>query len=279
VQRISIGVQSFDEAEARRLGRSQKTVWVHAALDAIRAAGFPRLNLDLMYGVDGQTEASLVASIERALAWHPEEIYLYPLYVRPLTGLGRRGHAPGDERLRLYRAGRGRLIDAGYEPVSMRFFRRRDAPAGPDTCCQEDGTVGLGCGARSYTRHVHYAPHWAVSSGSVRAILDAYIAAPDASFDAATHGVVLSAEEQRRRYVIKTLLRRDGLPLPAYETWFGTRAEADFPELGALVAAGYASHQGDRLALTERGFELSDSIGPLLYSPSTRSRMAAFRLR
>jgi oxygen-independent coproporphyrinogen-3 oxidase len=279
VERISIGVQSFDEAETRTLGRAQKAAWVHSALEAIRAAGFPVLNVDLMFGMEGQDEESLSRSIDRALAWRPEEVYLYPLYVRPLTGLGRRGDRAGDGRLSLYRAGRARLLDAGYEQVSMRFFRRTGAPRGPDTCCQEDGTVGLGCGARSYTRRVHYASHWAVGGASVRAILGAYLDAPDASFDVAFHGVELSLDEQRRRYVIKTLLRRDGLPLARYRAWFGTDAEDDFPELGALAAAECVARCADHLVLTERGFELSDAIGPLLYSPSTRARMAAFDLR
>jgi oxygen-independent coproporphyrinogen-3 oxidase len=279
VQRISIGVQSFDEAETRAMGRAQRAWWVHAALDAIRSAGFPVLNVDLMFGVQGQDETALLRSIDEALGWRPEELYLYPLYVRPLTGLGRRGERAGDLRLRMYRAGRERLRAAGYEQVSMRFFRRADAPRGPDTCCQEDGTVGLGCGARSYTRRVHYASHWAVSGASVRAILDEYLAATDGSFDFASHGVELSLDEQRRRYVIKTLLRRDGLPLSRYQAWFGTRAEDDFPELAGLAASELVAHSGDCLVLTERGFELSDAIGPLLYSPSTRERMASYELR
>jgi oxygen-independent coproporphyrinogen-3 oxidase len=279
VRRISIGVQSFEEAETRALGRAQRRAWVDAALDAIRSAGFPVLNIDLMFGTPGQDVASLLRSIDRALAWRPEELYLYPLYVRPLTGLGRRRERAAELRMDLYRAGRTRLMAAGYEQVSLRFFRRSGVQHRPDTCCQEDGTVGLGCGARSYTRQVHYASHWAVGGGTVRAILDAYLATPPAGFDVAAYGIELSPDEQRRRYVIKTLLRREGLSLSGYRAWFGTDAEDDFHELGALASAGHLVRQGDRLVLSERGFELSDAIGPLLYSPPMRERMAAFELR
>ena len=49
------------------------------------------LNLDLIYGIAGQTAADLAAlAATRPWRWRPEELYLYPLYVRPLTGLGRR---------------------------------------------------------------------------------------------------------------------------------------------------------------------------------------------
>ena len=56
----------------------------------IRRAGFPTLNIDLIYGLPGQSVASWLESLRAALRWQPEELYLYPLYVRPLTGLERR---------------------------------------------------------------------------------------------------------------------------------------------------------------------------------------------
>src|SRR5262249_53268331 len=106
VTRVSIGVQSFVDAEAKGAGRPQKTAEVVAALDNLRAANFPTLNIDLMYGLPGQTSASWRFSLEQALSYGPEELYLYPLYVRPLTGLGRADRDWHDHRLNLYREGR-----------------------------------------------------------------------------------------------------------------------------------------------------------------------------
>ena len=129
-QRISIGVQSFDEQEARAMGRPQKTSDVVLALDRLRNAPVEVLNIDLIYGALGQTARSFVASIERALIWQPEEIYLYPLYVRPLTGLGKRFASDqsdlswNEQRLNLYRAGRDFLLSNGYQQISMRKFSK-----------------------------------------------------------------------------------------------------------------------------------------------------------
>lgn len=92
--RLSIGVQSFVEAEARAAVRPQRRADVEAALGRIRDTGVPVLNIDLIYGIDGQTEESWRSSLDAALAWCPEELYLYPLYVRPLTGLGRISPGP-----------------------------------------------------------------------------------------------------------------------------------------------------------------------------------------
>ena len=90
VTRLSMGLQTWNAADAGKLGRPQRQSDVEKALDWIREQGFPVVNLDLIYGVDGQTRATWLDSIHRTLAYQPEEIYLYPLYVRPLTGLSRR---------------------------------------------------------------------------------------------------------------------------------------------------------------------------------------------
>src|SRR6185295_6717962 len=89
VDRISIGVQSFHVDEVKAVGRAQNADAVSQALKQIRAVGFPILNIDLMYGLPGQSVTSWLESLRMALAYQPEELYLYPLYVRPLTGLDR----------------------------------------------------------------------------------------------------------------------------------------------------------------------------------------------
>lgn len=284
VDRVSIGVQSFVEAEVRAVGRGQKTADVEAALSRIREAGIPSLNIDLMYGLPGQTSETWLFSLQSALRFAPEEVYLYPLYVRPLTGLGRVGGAWDDQRLELYRQGRDYLWANGYEQVSMRMFRAAHAPEGPAGegplyCCQSDGMLGLGAGARSYTAALHYSGEYAVGRTGVKAILADYVARPAASFDHVEYGAVLDAEEQKRRYVIQMLLQADGLDAGEYRRRFGTGIEEDLPQLEGLAAHGLAARDGGRLRLTEAGMERSDALGPWLYSERARRMMEAFELR
>jgi oxygen-independent coproporphyrinogen III oxidase len=230
----------------------------------------------------GQTVESWRASIRAALRYAPEEIYLYPLYVRPLTGLGMRAKNIGDDnRLDCYRAGRRLLIDAGYSQVSMRMFQLPGAGSsgGPAYCCQTDGMVGLGCGARSYTRELHYSSDYAVGPDGIRGILADYVSRPAEAFDFADRGFVLDAAEQRRRFAIQSLLQAEGLDYSAYRRRFGTEAAADLPELDELVRHGLATRRDDRLLLTETGLEMSDAIGPQLYSARVRALMASYKLR
>lgn len=296
--RVSIGVQSFLDAEARAAGRPQKRGEVESALGRIRAAGFAALNIDLIYGIAGQTPASWGYSLDAALAWEPEEIYLYPLYVRPLTGLGRRrllpvagapsparDGKPGDEdrRLALYRSGRDRLLGAGYEQVSMRMFRRARTGSGAGAgttryCCQDDGMIGLGCGARSYTCDLHYSFEYAVEISAVRGIIDDYIKAPD--FTAAEAGFRLDDGERRRRYLLQSLLQAEGTDRAAYRARFGTDALDDFAApLAPVVAAGRAEAGPERIRLTPEGLAWSDAIGPALFSPRVRGLMDGYQAR
>ncbi len=285
--RLSLGVQSFIEAEARAAVRPQRRVDVEAALGRIRATAIPVLNIDLIYGIDGQTAASWRVSLDAALAWRPEEIYLYPLYVRPLTALARHADPAvaerewDSERLARYAEGRDHLLANGYEQVSMRMFRRADAPPqGPDDyACQTDGMIGLGCGARSYTRTLHYSFDYAVDLRAVRGIIDTYVATTD--FGSALHGRVIDGDEAARRYLLQSLLQAEGLAVADYRMRFGTDPWDDFgPELHILADRGWLADTGaETLRLSERGLAYSDAIGPDFFSPAVRAAMAAYELR
>nr|WP_229811516.1 STM4012 family radical SAM protein [Streptosporangium pseudovulgare] len=284
--RISIGVQSFVDAEARAAVRPQRRAEVEAALGRIREAGFETLNLDLIYGIDGQDARSWRHSLDAALAWKPEEIYLYPLYVRPLTGLGRRARDWDDHRLGLYRRGRDHLLAAGYEQVSMRMFRLPDpartaAPAHTTGyCCQSDGMVGLGCGARSYTSALHYSHEYAVGTRQVRAIIDDYVRLAPGDFTAANVGFRLGDDERRRRHLIQSLLQAEGLDPAAYRERFGTEATADFgAEFDRLAARGWLETDAGWPRLTAEGLAHSDAIGPALFSGAVRELMAGYEAR
>lgn len=288
--RLSIGVQSFVGAEARAAVRPQRRADVEAALGRIRDAAIPVLNIDLIYGIDGQTERTWSHSLDAALAWRPEELYLYPLYVRPLTGLGRRG-ATGEEawdeqRLRLYRQGRDHLLEQGYEQVSMRMFRRPAAPgddtgegAAGDHACQTDGMIGLGCGARSYTSRLHYSFDYAVDMPEIRSIIDDYTLSDD--FSRARVGFTIDPDghEARRRYLLQSVLQASGLRTAAYRARFGTGPTDDFPaELERFAAFGWldGSAGPESLRLSPEGLAHSDALGPALFSPAVRAAMAAY---
>jgi oxygen-independent coproporphyrinogen-3 oxidase len=276
VERISLGVQSFVETDAHRIGRPQRSADVHGALNTIREFKFPVLNIDLIYGGAGQTREDWQASLQAALEYEPEELFLYPLYVRPETGLARTGCNFANHQVELYRIGRERLLEAGYEQLSLRCFRQPRPACETDYCCQRDGMVGLGCGGRSYTRSLHYASRFAVTQAGIRALLLDWIAQSDADFAVATYGIHLNEDEQRRRHVILSVLHSSGLNCADYEARFQSTPLADVPQLASLIERGWVEFQDGRFLLTESGLENSDLAGPLLYSTTLHERLKQF---
>lgn len=277
VHRVSLGVQSFVDAEVKQAGRPQTRGEVEAALRLL-VGRFPVVNVDLIYGLPGQTVDSWLTSVRAAVGFGVEELYLYPLYVRPLTGLGKSARTWDDLRLSCYREGRAALLDAGYEQVSMRLFRKAgtDEPAGPVYCCQEDGMVGLGSGARSYTRGLHYSFEYAVAAAGVRAIVADFLGRSAEELSRAEYGFELDADEQRRRYLLQSLLNRDGLDVARYVERFGTEPVRDFPDLRTFADLGLFGYTGSHWTPTALGLERSDAIGPWFFSPQVRRLSAEY---
>jgi len=276
VDRISLGVQTFDSHDAQLIGRPQNRAATNAAIETIRDLGFPILNLDLIYGDPRQTRETWLQSLDEALRFEPEELYLYPLYVRPETGLARVGHRMGAIRGDLYQAARERLLTLGYRQLSLRCFQKPHIASMSTYACQRDGMIGLGCGARSYTRRLHYATRFAVTQSEIRKILAEWISLSDEDLAFATHGIRLGEDEQRRRYLIMSLLQTEGMATDDYRSLFSSSPWTDVPELERLSNRGWLENSTDRLVLTADGVEHSDEIGPMLYSSSVRSRLEEF---
>lgn len=279
VSRISMGVQSFIDRDLNQLGRPQSNQQVELAIERIKKVGFDIFNLDLIYGHENQAEEDWLSTIESALSFQPDEIFLYPLYVRQMTGLGRTGRTAGENRRHLYLAGKQRLHAAGYHPISMRMFRHSSATYVSQHCCQEDGMVGLGPGARSYTRNLHYSSDFAVSRSGVRKIISNFCHKTDSEFAQADYGFVLNEDEQSRRYLIRSLLQHKGLSLVDFRAYFGSHLFERLPQVSDLVDQGYAIIDNEYLRLTDLGISYSDVIGPWLYSPPVKANMEAFELR
>jgi len=287
IDRISMGVQSFNEGENKSLCRPQRSDTVLKTVELIRQLNFPTLNLDLIYGIEGQTIDSWMQSVAKAVELQVEELYLYPLYVRPLTGLNKieqkRGSlsAAVDIRYQMYRQARDYLLASGYRQISMRMFRATHTAAevGPVYSCQDDGMLGLGSGARSYTRGLHYSGKYGISRKISRSIIEDYCGSDDGEFSTVSYGVALNQEEQRRRYIIQSLLLVEGLDKAAYQQRFFAPVLNDFPQLRQLLELGLAQESPQRLSLTEAGIARADTIGPWLVSDHVQRRMQDFQLQ
>ena len=249
-------------------------------LEKLAAYQFPIFNLDLIYGIPGQSTQTWLASLTKAVQFEPTEIFLYPLYIRPLTAMFKKRDGLGDTDIRatLYQMGREFLLEHGYVQDSMRLFRKPLAGLreSSEYSCQEDGMIGLGTNARSYTTDVHYSTEYAVSKPDVAEIISKYVAKERTDFMTTSYGIRLSEDDKRRRYLIKSLLKAQGLERAHYRALYGTDVYSDYPELSILTEMALMSEDVDRLRLQGDGFAYSDLIGHWFISPTVKQKMQEY---
>ncbi len=281
IQRVSLGVQSFEPGELQAVNRRFDFALHTQAIDRLGAAGFSEFNLDLIYGLPGQTRTSWFRSLEQAIASPATSLFLYPLYVRPLTGLDRRADRPaGPESAEMhawYDATIERLMAAGFRQQSMRQFHRGPRPPlADDYRCQDDGMVGLGAGARSYTRHLHYSTPWKMTTRNIRGVIDDYCSAMEAGDFSIRHGFVLDDDERQRRWLIQTLFG-GGIDRLEAETRLDRSDLLHFrPQFDLLEEEGCIVRRSGRIDLTSRGIRHSDLVAQVFFSPRVRDLMAEF---
>lgn len=271
-QRVSIGIQSFQEEELKRLCRIHTADQARKAIAAIRKQEFACMNLDLIYGIPGQTRETLGESLREALFYHPEEIFIYPLYIKQGTALADKGEQLSRRTRSFYEMVREYLQLHGYIQYSMRRFVRQDyAAAIPAETCGFGNTLSLGCGGRSYLGNLHFCTPYAVGQTECKRQLESYLATQD--YTRITHGFILDQDEERRRYVIKNILFASGLDVRKYGQIFSGNLDRDFPLLPLWKEEGYVEESGGKYQLTEEGMARSDALGPQLISDKVRGLM------
>jgi len=254
--RISFGVQYLDEKELTQIGRPVLSDTTHKAVASARQAGFTNINLDLMYGLPGQTLDSWLGTVDHALALEPTHLSCYALTVENNTRLIvdiRRGTRDNPEELlqnAMENEAARRLAGAGFHHYEISNYSRPGYTCRHNRLYWENGEyLGMGPSAQSYLAGDRF--------GNIDD-LDAYE-------DRLANGVLpivdresLGAERRRREAVVFGLRLIDGVPtasLPIHEE------QRDWTEkITRLIDDGYLETAGDRVKLTATGRRFADSI-------------------
>jgi putative oxygen-independent coproporphyrinogen III oxidase len=157
VNRLSLGLQSFDDGLLAGLGRNHQAPAASAAVTAARAAGFERLSCDLMYGLPGQSLDDWRRSVEALLRLAPDHVSAYALTVERGTAFGALARAgrlgqPDDELVAaMFSSGREALAAAGYEHYEVSSYARAGARAVHNGLYWSGGAyLGVGASAASF---------------------------------------------------------------------------------------------------------------------------------
>jgi oxygen-independent coproporphyrinogen-3 oxidase len=261
VNRLSLGVQSFQPDLLATLGRVHDAADARAAIAAARAAGFDNLSLDLIFAVPGESRAGWAADVAELLAHAPEHLSAYNLTYEPgtpfhtwrargaLTPLGE------DDELWMYQHVRAACAAAGYAQYEISSFARpgRAARHNEGYWTGRD-YLGLGAGAHSYAGVPGWGRRW-----SNERIPERYLAAV-ARDDPTAASETLSFETAAAEFMFLGLRRTEGIDAAAFRERFGRPLETVHPEVAELLADGLLEERGGRLALSERGLPVADAV-------------------
>ncbi len=267
VSRLSVGIQSFDDAVLRRLGRAHRAAEGKATLDAARAAGFTNVSIDLLYGAPGQGLAQLEADLRQAVEIAPTHVSAYELVVEegtPFALADRRGQLArpdADAVADMLEALEAGLSAAGIEPYELTNFARPGFESVHNRrYWSREPVLGLGVGAWSSEPVREGAPYGSRSHNTRE--LRAYLARLEGGKPATEEREIQDAAMARAEAMFLALRCRTGLDAARFRSWFGA-APRDFfgAEIERLGADGLLdeSARGD-LRLTPRGRMLADWV-------------------
>lgn len=251
VDRLSFGVQSFDDTLLRRIGR------IHTAQDAVEAvawarqSGFDNINLDLMYGLPGQTAAQWQETIDRALALAPSHLSLYQLIVEEGTAIARQlaeGALPPideDGAAEWFVRQQDWLAASGYAQYEVSNYAQPGyASKHNQLYWRLDDYLGLGLGATSWIR-----PMRCVNTSD----LQAYCAALESGVLPPPESETLTRDEQMSESVFMALRMNEGLSRARFRSLYGVDVVEVFPD---AVREGCSR---DWLTLDEASLKLTDA--------------------
>lgn len=255
VTRISLGVQSLDDHLLPALDRLHSADDARRAFDAARAAGFPHVSLDLIYGLPGQDGAGWARTVAEALSWGPDHLSAYALSLdegSAWTATGVPDLPEEDAVAAQYAALTALAAAAGFEHYEVsNYARPGHRSAHNQIYWRAEEYLAFGPGACGFLGDVRY---------SNAKPVERYCATLEAGrLPVATHEILTERQRLAERLFLG-LRTADGVP----SAWLDARAALDPDRLPARLAGwrerGLLETREGRVRLTEAGFFLSDAL-------------------
>ena len=257
VNRLSIGIQSFDDEVLRTMNRRHDAAAAVRAVETARAVGFDNITIDLIYGLPFGPKDALTRSLAQAVALGVEHVSAYHLTIEPNTRFGRmaeRGElapVPDEESEHQYNQVHTTLTEAGYDHYEISNFAREGRRSRHNSSYwQSQPYLGIGPAAHSFDGESRV---WACSS-----VAD-YLAGVDRG--ECYENEHLTATDRYNETIMTSLRCREGVDLAELEKKFGrARKEYFVNETARFVVSGVLVSDGNRVAMCPERWLVSDSV-------------------
>jgi len=259
VNRLSLGIQSFDPVLLERIGRIHDGQEACAAINAARSAGFDNLNLDLMFGLPGQTREQALADLRTAAGEGPAHISWYELTIEPNTWFYRHPPERPDD------AGLWEMQQLGNDLLQATGYRRYEVSAWscPGRQCRHNLNYWefgdyLGIGAGAHGKLTDAASQTITRRARIRHPRRYLEQARDDRRISDT--TILSTEDAVLEFAMNALRLDSGFTAPAFSAATGLPYSTIEPAVTAAVEAGLLVTEDSRIHTTTRGQRYLDEL-------------------
>ena len=258
VNRVSLGVQTFDDKMLKKIGRSHFEKDIYENIDRLKLAGFDNISIDLIYALPGQTMEQVKENVAKAIRLDIPHMSLYSLILENHTvfmNRMRRGKLPlpkEELEAEMFEYIITELERAGFEHYEISNFSKPSFESRHNLMYWDNAEYyGIGAGASGYVNGVRYKNH-----GPIRHYLSAV-----EEGNARITEEHLSQKEQMEEEMFLGLRKKSGVSMSRFEEKFGRSFEGLYGEIVRdLVQQGLMQIEGDRVRMTKRGLFLGDTV-------------------
>lgn len=258
VNRVSLGVQTFNNKHLKKIGRSHNEAQIYESIDALKGAGFDNISIDLIYALPGQTLEDVKDNVAKALALDIPHLSLYSLILEHHTVFmnkmrrGKLNLPTEDLEAEMFDYILEQMKGAGFDHYEIANFARPGFESKHNLVYWDnDEYFGCGAGASGYLNGIRYR-----NRGPIQHYLKAV-----AEGNARLSEEVLTKNEQMEEEFFLGLRKKSGVSLSRFEKKFETSFENIYGQVVRdLTAEGLVQLDGDRLRMTQKGLFLGDTV-------------------
>lgn len=262
VNRLSLGVQSFDDAMLARIGRIHTAQQARDAFKTARRAGFDNIGIDLIHGLPEQTMEQWLADIRQGISLSPEHLSVYGLTVEEGTPFDKQySGSPllpdSDLSADMFEAADSELIAADYEHYEIANYARPGLRSRHNSgYWRRDGYLGLGAAAHSFIKVPQYGRRF---SNSID--LEEYCSGVRQGHLPQQNITELDRDDSLSEFIYLGLRMADGINLDDFKEQFNCDMQILFAaELKELAGYGLLKINGNNIRLTLKGMLLSNQV-------------------
>ena len=258
VNRVSLGVQTFDDKMLKKIGRSHLEKDIYENIDRLKLAGFENISIDLIYALPGQTMEQVKDNVAKAITLDIPHMSLYSLILENHTvfmNRMRRGKLPlpkEEVEAEMFEYIIAELERAGFEHYEISNFSKSGFESRHNLMYWDNAEYyGIGAGASGYVNGVRYKNH-----GPIRHYLKAV-----EEGNARINEEHLSLREQMEEEMFLGLRKKSGVSMKRFEEKFGTSFDNLYGQVVRdLCHQGLLQVEGQQIRMTKKGLFLGDTV-------------------